>query len=154
MDPITLKRIETAHPALRAELHQIYSEICQRLTGRSFCRFTQVLRTFDEQNALYAQGRTAPGSKVTNARGGQSYHNYGMAVDICLIIDGKTASWEVGEDWMKCVDVFRSYGWEWGGDWTSFKDYPHFQKDLAGDIACLQTRVKQGLVDEDGYVLV
>jgi peptidoglycan L-alanyl-D-glutamate endopeptidase CwlK len=89
-----------------------------------------------EQDALYAQGRKKPGKKVTNAKAGQSIHNYGLAVDIVLIIDGKTASWDVKADWdndrkadwMECVEIFKKHGWDWGGDWRTFKDMPHFEK--------------------------
>jgi len=136
MDKITLDRIQTLHPKVREEALQIYNEINAALTGRATVRFAQTLRTIDEQNALYAQGRTKPGSIVTNAKGGSSYHNYGLAIDIVLIIDGKTASWDMSTDfdidkvpdWMECVKIFKSHGWEWGGDWKSIKDYPHFQK--------------------------
>ncbi len=109
------------------------------------CRFAYTLRTNQEQNDLYAIGRTKPGKKVTNAKGGQSYHNYGMAVDIVLIIDGKTASWDTKgdfdndgkSDWQEVVAIFKRYGWEWGGDWK-FTDYPHFQKTFGLSIADLQ----------------
>lgn len=134
-DQKTLERINLAHPKLRNELTDIYDEICEALTGRAMCRFAYTLRTFQEQEALYAQGRTKPGKIVTNAKGGKSYHNYGQAVDIVLIIDGKTASWDISgdydkdsrSDWMEVVTIFKQHGWEWGGDW-GFKDYPHFQK--------------------------
>ena len=101
MDNITQKRIEKLHPHIREEMKKIIRECDATLTGRSKVRITQGLRTFKEQDALYAIGRTLHGKKVTNAKGGQSIHNYGFAVDICLIIDGKTASlYENNEIWM------------------------------------------------------
>jgi len=142
MDQISLDRIELLHPSVREEAKEIYKKITEALTGRASCRFTQTLRTFEQQNALYAKGRTKLFSttgkrigKVTNAKGGQSYHNYGLAIDFCLIIDGKLASWDWKKDfdndktsdWMEVVNIFKSYGWEWGGDWK-FIDRPHFQK--------------------------
>jgi hypothetical protein len=75
-DKITLDRIKTAHPALRVELEQMYLEMCAALTGRAMVRFAYVLRSYAEQDALFAQGRTKPGKIVTNARGGRSYHCY------------------------------------------------------------------------------
>jgi len=89
---------------------------------------TQALRTFEEQNALYAKGRTKPGPKVTNAKGGESYHNYGAAVDLCLKekVNGshfpdKHPVWNViGEEAEKL-------GLEWGGRWKSMPDRPHVQ---------------------------
>jgi peptidoglycan L-alanyl-D-glutamate endopeptidase CwlK len=142
MDQISLDRIELLHPSVREEAKEIYKKITEALTGRASCRFTQTLRTFKEQDDLFAKGRTklfsATGKrvgKVTNAKGGQSYHNYGLAIDFCLVIDGKLASWDWQKDfdndktadWMEVVNIFKSYGWEWGGEWK-FIDRPHFQK--------------------------
>ena len=145
MDQITLKRIERLNIRVREEALEIYKDICEALTGRAQCRFTHTLRTFEEQNALFEQGRKRPGKKVTNARGGQSFHNYGLAIDICLIIDGKEASWDTKgdydgdhvSDWQEIVRIFKMYGWEWGGDWK-FRDMPHFQKTLGMNIKDLQ----------------
>ncbi|KJK28420.1 M15 family metallopeptidase [Paenibacillus polymyxa] len=97
---------------------------------------TQGLRTIDEQNGLYAQGRTEPGQIVTNARGGYSYHNFGVAIDFALLLpDGKNVSWDMQRDgdgdgiadWDEVVAEAKRIGWNWGGDWRSFKDYPHFE---------------------------
>lgn len=141
MDKTTLQRIELLHPKLIDEVKQIYAEICQALTGKAICRFAYTTRTFAEQAVLFAQGRTTPGKIVTKARAGRSYHNYGLAIDIVLLIDGnndginETASWNENKDfdgdgkadWMEIVAIFKQYGWEWGGDWK-FSDTPHFQK--------------------------
>jgi N-acetylmuramoyl-L-alanine amidase len=135
MDNISIQRIKQLHPSVRDEVKKIVDKCDEVLTGRAKVRIAQGYRTFDEQSALYAQGRTKPGKKVTNAKAGQSVHNYGLAVDIVLIIDGKTASWDTVKDWdndrvsdwMEVVKVFKDCGWNWGGDWTSFKDLPHFE---------------------------
>ena len=74
-DRITLERINLLHPRVKEEAVELYGEIVKSLTGRAICRFTHTLRTFAEQDKLFAQGRTAPGKIVTRARGGQSYHN-------------------------------------------------------------------------------
>lgn len=151
-DKITLDRIDLLHPELREEVSHIYkAQIVPALNGRAICRFAYTLRTFAEQNALFNQGRTrlfdANGRRlgvVTKARGGQSYHNYGLALDIVLLKDTnndgrfETASWETNidfdkdgkADWMEVVRIFKNNGWEWGGDWK-FKDRPHFQKTFA-----------------------
>lgn len=142
-DSITLQRIDFIHPKLKNELHQIYSEICGALSQNVGCRFVQVFRTFPEQDALYAQGRTKPGPKVTEAKAGHSYHNYGLAVDFCLlrdinndgVISSNEIIWDRTTDidkdglidWMEVVKIFQKYGWTWG---ASFKDYPHFEKNL------------------------
>jgi len=144
MDSVTLSRIQLLHPKVRTEVENIYkNQIVPALTGRAICRFAYTLRTFAEQDALYAQGRTklfdANGNRlgvVTKAKGGQSIHNFGLALDIVLIKDNKTASWEDNvdfdkdgkADWMEVVDILKANGWSWGGDWKSFKDKPHFEK--------------------------
>lgn len=89
----------------------------------------QAMRTFAEQNALYAIGRTKPGRIVTNARGGQSNHNYGVAVDL-FIYPGTFAKAEFLEPsdsrMKKIVAAMKKRQMKWGGDWN-FKDYPHFE---------------------------
>lgn len=86
----------------------------------------QGFRSFEEQNALYAQGRTKPGAIVTNAKGGDSFHNYGVAVDIVFVVDGKP-SWSQKHAWKTLGKVGKDHGFEWGGDWVGFVDLPHFQ---------------------------
>lgn len=153
LDQITLQRIQLLHPSVRAEASNIYRDISAALTGRAMCRFTHTLRTFAEQNELFAQGRTKPGKIVTNARAGRSFHNYGLAVDIALIINGTQASWDTisdfdGDrvaDWMECVNVFKRYGWEWGGDWKgTLVDAPHFQRTFGYTTAQLRNRLTAG----------
>lgn len=86
----------------------------------------QGFRSFAEQDALYAQGRTKPGAIVTNARGGDSFHNYGVACDIVFVVNGRP-SWDSKHPWKTLGTVGEKYGLEWGGRWTSFIDLPHFQ---------------------------
>ncbi len=152
LDLITIARIETLHPKLRLEAKDIYLQICRSLTGRAQVRFIQTFRTIAEQTALYAQGRTTPGNIVTWAEGGRSYHNYGLAVDICLLVDGKSISWDTLKDydgdgladWMECARVFEKHGWQWGGRWTKGKtDMPHFQKTFGKTTAQLAEQAKK-----------
>jgi len=160
-DQKTLDRIQLMHPKLRAEVAEIYDEICEALNGRAFCRFSYTLRTFREQDELYCIGRTKAGKKVTNAKGGYSYHNYGLALDIVLIVDNKTAVWDIKTDfngdgkpdWMQVVHIFKSHGWDWGGDWK-FTDYPHFQKSFGYKISDLLALHKAKKYDSNGYLLI
>jgi len=103
-------------------------------------------RSADEQNRLYEQGRTTEGNIVTNAKAGESYHNYGLAIDFALLdIDG-TVIWDMNydgngngkKDWNEVVEIAKSLGYEWGGDWKNFKDYPHLQMDFGLSIEDLQ----------------
>ena len=159
-DNITLERIKLIHPKLREEVAEIYDEICEALSGSAMCRFSHTLRTFAEQNVLYAQGRTKPGKIVTNAKGGLSYHNYGMAIDIVLIANG-AASWDSGKDfdadgkadWMEVVSIFKQFGWEAGIDWK-FRDAPHFQKSLGYSVRQLVAMHQSGMVDNHGFVKI
>jgi len=98
----------------------------------------QGLRTKREQDLLYAKGRTIPGGIVTNARGGQSYHNYGLAFDICLI-DKKSCNWNSIKIYTKIGAIGRKLGLEWGGDWKMFRDYGHFQYTGGYSIADLRS---------------
>ncbi len=99
---------------------------------------TSGYRSFAEQNALYAQGRTAPGNIVTNARGGQSLHNYGLAVDVVPIGANGQPNWSApASTWQKIGAAGKRQGMEWGGDWTSFVDRPHFQMTAGRSISSL-----------------
>lgn len=83
------------------------------------------LRTYDEQNDLYAQGRTKPGKVVTNARGGYSNHNFGIAFDIGVFEGSKYLD---ESPKYKAVGVLgMDLGLEWGGNWKTIQDEPHFQ---------------------------
>ena len=165
MDKLTIERIQHLHPKLRKEAAEIYAEICAALTGRAMCRFSYTLRTFAMQDKLYAKGRTEPGPVVTKARGGLSYHNYGLAVDIVLIVDAdgdgkyEKAVWDMRTDfdgdgradWMEVVQIFKSYGWTWGGDWK-FADGPHFEKTFGYSVRQLLGLHKLQKVSPGGYV--
>ena len=88
------------------------------------------LRTADEQNRLYAQGRTAPGHVVTNAKAGQSMHNYGLAVDVVPYLSGEMGqlNWNAESEQFKAmVSAMKTQGLEWGGDWKHLADFDHFQ---------------------------
>ena len=93
------------------------------------------LRTYDEQNDLYAQGRTKPGKIVTNARGGFSNHNFGIAFDVG-VFEGSQYLDESPK--YKAVGVLgMDLGLEWGGNWKTIQDEPHFQlrPKWAGDLS-------------------
>ena len=166
MDRLTLERIALLHPKVREEARAIYAEICDALKGRAMCRFAFTLRTIAEQDALYAQGRTRPGKRVTNARGGMSFHNYGLAIDIVLIqdTDGNgtydRAVWDTSTDfdgdgradWMQAVAIFKAYGWTWGGDWR-FVDPPHFEKTFGHSVRDLLALHRAGKT-VGGYVQI
>jgi len=132
-DEITINRIKLLHPNYRKQIKDWYLEINKKLPKGVRLRFTHTYRSIEEQNKLYAQGRTAKGDKVTNAKGGQSIHNSGLAFDIVILLDKdnngtfETASFKVDKYWLQVAEFFKSKGFVWGGDWKTFKDYPHFE---------------------------
>lgn len=88
---------------------------------------TSTYRDNASQNALYAQGRTAPGRIVTNAKAGQSWHNYRCAVDVVPLRNGKPV-WDAKDPiWQQVGALGKQAGLEWAGDWKRFREYPHFQ---------------------------
>lgn len=87
---------------------------------------TSTYRDTESQNALYAQGRTAPGKKVTNAKAGQSFHNWRVAFDFVPVVNGK-AVWNDVALFTKCGEIAESVGLEWAGRWVKFKELAHCQ---------------------------
>jgi len=149
----SIERIALLHPKLRNSALEAYQEAVRITPKGVHPVLTQTLRTFQESDKLYQQGRTTPGSIVTNSPGGSSLHNYGLAIDLVLVIDGKE-SWVVDDNWMKMIHCFTSRGWEWGGDWHSIKDYPHVQKTFGYTWQQLLKLKNEGKVDEAGYVII
>jgi peptidoglycan L-alanyl-D-glutamate endopeptidase CwlK len=93
-------------------------------------RVIVAFRSWDEQDMLYAQGRTTPGSIVTDAMGGDSYHNWGLAFDVAPVVNG-VVDWTAVDLFNRMGELGQQVGLEWGGNWTSYAitlvDRPHFQ---------------------------
>jgi peptidoglycan L-alanyl-D-glutamate endopeptidase CwlK len=87
---------------------------------------TSTYRDAASQSALYAQGRSVPGKVVTNAKAGQSFHNFRVAFDFCPIVNGK-AQWNDTVIFQKCGRIATSLGLEWAGNWKAFKELAHCQ---------------------------
>ncbi|RUT48589.1 M15 family peptidase [Paenibacillus anaericanus] len=138
---LTLDYVKGKSAARLKNLHPLVAEAAEVLIDRCYSigiyvLITQGLRTYAEQNALYAQGRTKPGIIVTNAKGGESNHNFGVAIDFALFLpNGKDVTWDTLKDgnldylpdWSQVVDEAKQIGFTWGGDWKSFKDLPHLE---------------------------
>lgn len=162
MDKITEDRIKTLHPKIREDVSSIVKECNERLAGGKFgimIRIAEAVRTWAEQDKKYAQGRTAPGPIVTYAKGGDSVHNYGLAVDIVFMFDknndGKweEASWDFFKDHdgdgqidFEEIDfVFKKYGFVGlyksdGKRW----DFPHFQRTYGYTVAQMKDLFLKG----------
>ena len=103
---------------------------------------TSTYRDNESQAALYAQGRTTPGDVVTNARPGQSWHNYRCALDVVALVNGKPIWNKKDPIWQKIGEIGKSCGLEWAGDWKDFKEFPHFQYTGGMTLAQLQAGAK------------
>jgi peptidoglycan L-alanyl-D-glutamate endopeptidase CwlK len=88
---------------------------------------TSTYRDNESQDALYAQGRTAAGKIVTNARAGDSFHNHRCAVDVVPLVSGKP-DWDGSHPvWAEVGRLGQENGLEWAGNWEHFKELAHFQ---------------------------
>lgn len=161
MDQITIQRINEAHPKIRKQLLEQYKEANNLLGKGSRLRFAYVYRSNELQDKLFNQK-----PKVTNAKGGQSIHNYGLAFDIVLLYDNdgngtfEEASWSMIRDydkdsiadWMEVTNYFKSKGWQWGGDWKNFKDNPHFEMNFGHTWRTLKSLLESGKVIDDNGI--
>lgn len=119
------KDITLCHPELQ-EKAKLFMTECKK--QGLLLKLGECFRTVAEQEALYAQGRTKPGIIVTYAKG-ESYssmHQWGVAFDI-IRNDGKGAYYDNDGWFNKAGRIGKSVGLEWGGDWTTPIDKPHFQ---------------------------
>ncbi len=120
---INSRKIEDLVPEMQ-EKCKSFIELCKK-NGIDVI-ITSTYRDYESQQALYDQGRTKPGNKVTNAKPGYSYHNFRVAFDFCPIVNGK-AEWNDIKLYTKCGVIGEQCGLEWAGRWVSFKEYAHFQ---------------------------
>lgn len=156
-DKITLERIEKLHPKIRNKVKEDYLTINFRLPHGIRLRFSEGYRDPEYQARLYAQGRTDMSKpKVTNAKPGQSIHEYGLAFDFVLLYDRdrngtyESASWRESEDfdkngkkdWFEVVDFFKERGYKWGGSFKTIYDSPHFELTFGETWRTLQRKRK------------
>ena len=151
-----MSKIDSLHPLIREEVRRLVDKINNTVLNSNVKMIvTSGLRTFDEQDILFKQR-----PKVTNARAGQSIHNYGLAFDFCLVQQGKTI-WDVAKDfdtdnipdWLEVVTIFKASGYTWGGDFRSFTDKPHFEKTYGYSWQQL-FEIKKSSRTENGYVKI
>lgn len=128
-----------------------------------YVQITSGYRSNAEQTKLYNQGRTTPGNIVTNAKAGQSIHNYGLAIDYVLVSeDGNKAYWDISrnmngnqvQDWFEVAAIGKKLGFQWGGDWKSFKDYPHLDMQRGMSLSQLAAGKRPSIpnVPDRGYL--
>ena len=146
-------RLALLHPKARA-IFRAFIEDVEAHNSETCLRIMQGLRTFAEQDAIYAQGRTKPGSIVSNSRAGQSYHNFGMAIDL-VEMDGErneVCDWKF--DMATIAAIAKKHGLGWGGDFKSIKDKPHFELTFGKTWQELKALHDTEKVDAQGYVII
>lgn len=152
-DQISLERIKELNPYANVQhTFQSFIEECENTHDITLRIMEPVFRSFNAQANLYAQGRTKPGRIVTYAPPGKSWHNWGLAVDLCDLENGKV-NW--GFDMGKLQSIATKYGMIWGGTFSKGKtDPPHFELHLGHDIKYYLGLYNEGKVDANGYVII
>jgi peptidoglycan LD-endopeptidase CwlK len=147
-----LNRLNMGHSVdFPTELHPIVKERSNQLIQQSAAKgivilITDDFRSAEDQDRLFEQGRTAEGNIVTHARSGESFHNFGLAIDFAIKTPSENVIWDMQydgnqngkSDWDEVVEMAKALGFEWGGDWAQFKDYPHLQMNFGLTLADLQ----------------
>lgn len=141
-----MRDITQLHPHLQ-ELALKLVDACAKKNLK--IAISECYRTVEEQNALYAIGRSKPGSKVTNARGDSysSMHQWGVAFDIYRN-DGKGLYYNADSFFNKVGKIGESLGLEWGGSWSGLVDLPHFQLP---DWGSTPTKLKKQYKNPDNF---
>jgi peptidoglycan L-alanyl-D-glutamate endopeptidase CwlK len=154
MDVISENRIALLHPKIRHKAFVAYREAVHVTPVGVHPFITEGIRSFKESDEDYAQGRTKPGPIISYAKGGQSYHNYGLAVDFVILINGKM-HWIVDYNWMKVVECFKKQGFTWGGDWPHPKtDPPHLEMTFGYNWRDFLAKYNAGQIDDHGYIII
>jgi peptidoglycan L-alanyl-D-glutamate endopeptidase CwlK len=140
-DPRTETNITSLVPAAQIKARQFMNAV----KGRPLTyRIISGTRTYAEQDALAAQR-----PKVTNAKGGQSNHNFGIAWDVGIFENGKYFEGKPGKEDKAYVELGQLIktnmaGVEWGGNWTSFVDKPHYQLATGKTVSQIRALLEKG----------
>jgi len=153
VDAKSMALLNTLHPGIRGAAIRAYTKACKITPVGVHPYITETSRSFERSDKLYMQpcdGKDNDGDgkideadeKVTNAKGGDSLHNYDLAIDFTILVNGKMR-WVVDKNWMIVVECFKEEGFLWGADWDNdgktraqgdkdegLVDAPHVQKTL------------------------
>lgn len=136
---INSRSLDDLHPRV-AEMARHFLEHCDAMGIDVLV--TSTFRDAQSQSALYEQGRTKPGRRVTNAKPGQSFHNWQVAFDVVPLRNGKPVWGTTGADgdlWEQIGKIGESVGLEWAGRWKKFREYAHFQYTGGHNLAWFQS---------------
>lgn len=137
-------RSEANIRTLIIEVQALCRQSLARIRTKFDARIISGTRTYAEQTAIYRQGRFGnAGPVVSNAKAGQSWHNFGRAWDIGIFEGGKYLG--DGAQYGQAAALGKIPGVEWGGDWNKFKDKPHYQVTGAfGSLAAMRDNFERG----------
>lgn len=138
-DHYTNTRIEQIHPEIRQDVAKAINELNEQ-HGLKVRIGKEPYRSFNKQNELYAQGRSKPGEKVTWVKGGESWHNYGLAVDLYIIEDGEV-DYSMSK-YRTVANVMKKHGFQWGYDLWG-KDKPHFHQTFGRQLEALKAEKQE-----------
>ena len=140
---INSRKIDDLHPVVAAKCRDFLSK-CHE-AGIDIL-VTSTYRDLESQAALFAQGRTVPGTRVTNAKPGESWHNWRVAFDVVPLRFGKPVWGSAGKDgelWERVGEIGEASGLEWAGRWKTFREMAHFQ--FTGGFSLADFRAGQSL---------
>jgi peptidoglycan L-alanyl-D-glutamate endopeptidase CwlK len=135
MNALSRKRLALVHPVLVERVEDVAAALIE---NKILVELVSGFRSFDEQTKLYAQGRTRKGERVTDARAGFSWLNFGLAVDLCPMKRG-AFDWDAPLSvWHEISAMAKRHGLAWGGDWLK-PDRPHVELKQNLSLAELRT---------------
>lgn len=138
---VTLDQLQ---PAFREKVEKWLND-CQAENILFFIDFT--LRSYKEQEKIYNQGRFGnPGPVVTNAKPGYSYHNFGFALDVYPLKREAPHFDASPKEYERAAKLAKTHGISWGGNWVSFKDYPHFEDEDRPTLADCRKKWPNGFI--------
>jgi peptidoglycan L-alanyl-D-glutamate endopeptidase CwlK len=149
IDKKSIDKLNLLHPKIRQAALDAYAEAVKQTPIGVHPVIDQTIRSYAESDHLYQLGRTIVnpdgksknkpmGNIITNAKGGSSWHNFALALDFHLQVNGKDV-WDVNHDWMTVVNIFKKYGFSSGLDFPgSFKDPPHLERQCGQTLSTLR----------------
>jgi peptidoglycan L-alanyl-D-glutamate endopeptidase CwlK len=170
MDNASIALIQTAHPTEQANMLAAYNACVANTPANVHPSVVQVYRSIAESDRLYQLGRDADGNVidesevVSDAKGGQSWHNYGLAIDIEMIRDGQGVDFDntpaaaalaaADPDYAVIINTMATFGYTWGGNFPgNFRDVPHFENKRGQLLSDLYAKYEAGdLIAGTSYV--
>lgn len=144
-DPRTESNLYTLTPDCQSVARQFLNVAAATFKNQFIIRIISGTRSYEEQNRLYRIGRWGDKrAQVTKSRGGQSNHNFGIAFDIGIFRQGMYSQSRSDYIDVGAKITIRIDNLEWGGNWSSFKDYPHYQLETGKSVHVIREMFERG----------